>query len=63
MISDITCINYAKRHIVPEHILKHHMKEIYIHDHWAILVAATLGQTHRENESLTIYWFSSDNQT
>ena len=32
MISDITCINYAKRHIVPEHILKHHMKEIYIHD-------------------------------
>lgn len=32
MVSDITCINYAKRHIVPEHILKHHMKEIYLHD-------------------------------
>lgn len=32
MISDITCIDYAKRHVVPEHILKHHMKEIYIHD-------------------------------
>lgn len=32
MVSDIACINYAKRHVVPEHILKHHMKEIYIHD-------------------------------
>ena len=32
MISDITCINYAKRHIVPEHIMKHHQKEIYLHD-------------------------------
>ena len=32
MISDITCIDYAKRHVVPERILKHHMKEIYIHD-------------------------------
>jgi len=32
MISDITCINYAKRHIVPEKILKHHQKEIYLHD-------------------------------
>lgn len=32
MISDITCINYAKRHVVPERILKHHQKEIYIHD-------------------------------
>jgi len=33
MISDITCINYAKRHIVPEHISEHHGKEIYIHDY------------------------------
>ena len=32
MISDITCIDYAKRHIVPDNILKHHGKEIYIHD-------------------------------
>lgn len=32
MISDITCIDYAKRHIIPERILRHHGKEIYIHD-------------------------------
>lgn len=32
MISDITCIDYAKRHIIPDKILKHHGKEIYIHD-------------------------------
>jgi anaerobic ribonucleoside-triphosphate reductase len=32
MISDIACINYAKRHVIPEHILKHHVKDIYIHD-------------------------------
>lgn len=32
MISDVTCIDYAKRHIIPDSILKHHGKEIYIHD-------------------------------
>lgn len=32
MISDVTIIDQAKRFFVPERILKHHEKEIYIHD-------------------------------
>lgn len=32
MISDVTIIDQAKRFFIPERILKHHEKEIYIHD-------------------------------
>lgn len=32
MMADITCIDYAKRKIVPKHIIEHHGKDIYIHD-------------------------------
>lgn len=32
MVSDVTCIDYAKRHLIPNHILKHHTKDGYIHD-------------------------------
>ena len=32
MIADVTIIDQAKRLIIPERIMKHHEKEIYIHD-------------------------------
>lgn len=32
MIADVTIIDQAKRLIIPEKIMKHHEKEIYIHD-------------------------------
>lgn len=32
MIADVTIIDQAKRYYVPERIMKHHQKEIYIHD-------------------------------
>lgn len=32
MIADVTIIDQAKRFFIPENILKHHQKEIYIHD-------------------------------
>lgn len=32
MIADVTIIDQAKRYYVPERIMKHHKKEIYIHD-------------------------------
>lgn len=32
MIADVTVIDQAKRFFIPPEIMKHHMKEIYIHD-------------------------------
>ncbi|MGL4449865.1 MAG: anaerobic ribonucleoside-triphosphate reductase [Sarcina sp.] len=32
IMADVACIDYAKRKIVPNHIMEHHGKEIYIHD-------------------------------
>ena len=32
MIADVTVMNYARRHLIPKKFLKHHSKEIYIHD-------------------------------
>lgn len=32
MIADVTIIDQAKRYYIPESIMKHHQKEIYIHD-------------------------------
>lgn len=32
MIADVTIIDQAKRYYIPENIMKHHQKEIYIHD-------------------------------
>lgn len=38
MIADVTIIDQAKRLIIPEKIMKHHEKEIYMHDmnYWGI---------------------------